>query len=58
MKNHHWLEELLRGLDADKAGIKYGCAKALRLVSEDCHSQTALFVNEDVHLLADVDRPV
>ena len=35
MKNHHWLEELLRGLDADKARIKYGCAKALRLVSEE-----------------------
>lgn len=34
MKNHHWLEELLRGLDADKAPIKYGCAKALRILSE------------------------
>jgi hypothetical protein len=52
------LEELLRGLDADKAGINYGCAKALRLVSADRHSQTALFVDEDVHLLADVNRPV
>ena len=35
MKNRHWLEELLRGLDADNARIKYGCAKALRLVSEE-----------------------
>ena len=35
MKNRHRLEELLRGLDPDNARIKYGCAKALRLVSEE-----------------------
>jgi hypothetical protein len=29
------VEELTRGLDADKARVKYGCAKALRIVGEE-----------------------
>ena len=35
MKNPRWSEELTRGLEADKARIKYGCAKALRIVSQE-----------------------
>jgi hypothetical protein len=35
MKNPRWSGELIRGLEADKARIKYGCAKALRIVSEE-----------------------
>jgi hypothetical protein len=35
MKNPRWSEELTRGLDADKARIKYGCAKGLHSVSEE-----------------------
>ncbi|MCG8606791.1 hypothetical protein MJD09_17630 [bacterium] len=29
-----WLPEIFKGLSADKANIKYGCDKVLRLVSE------------------------
>jgi hypothetical protein len=35
MKNPRWSGELIRGLGADQARIKYGCAKALRIVSEE-----------------------
>ena len=30
-----WLEAIITGLGAETARIKYGCAKALRVVSED-----------------------
>jgi hypothetical protein len=49
MKNHHWLEELGRH--------QVRLCEALRFV-KGRHCQTALFVDEDVHLLADVNRPV
>jgi hypothetical protein len=34
MKSPGFSEELTRGLDSDKASIKFGCIKALRIVSE------------------------
>ena len=34
MQNPRWSKELTKGLAADKARVKYGCAKALRIVSE------------------------
>ena len=34
MRNPRRLPEIIRGLHADKPRIKYGCAKALRLLSE------------------------
>lgn len=34
IKNPELLSELLEGLSADKARIKYGCAKILRIISE------------------------
>jgi hypothetical protein len=35
MENPRWSGELIRGLGAEQARIKYGCAKALRIVSEE-----------------------
>lgn len=35
MQDPAWLQAIIGGLGADAARIKYGCAKALRLVSED-----------------------
>jgi hypothetical protein len=35
MQNARWLAALTQGLEADKARVKYGCAKALRIVSEE-----------------------
>jgi hypothetical protein len=34
IKNHRLFPAIIEGLKADKAPIKYGCAKALRIVSE------------------------
>jgi hypothetical protein len=33
--NHRLLPEITHGLEADKPRVKYGCAKALRLISEE-----------------------
>jgi hypothetical protein len=35
MQNPNLLEGLIQGLGADEARVKYGCAKALRIVSEE-----------------------
>lgn len=34
IKKPEWLSEIFDGLSADKADIKYGCDKVLRIVSE------------------------
>jgi hypothetical protein len=35
MKNARWLAALTQGLEADTARVKFGCAKALRIISEE-----------------------
>jgi hypothetical protein len=34
IQNSDWLETLIQGLESDTARTKYGCAKALRIISE------------------------
>jgi hypothetical protein len=35
IRHPRWLSGIMEGLEGDKPRVKYGCAKALRLISED-----------------------
>ena len=36
IQNSDWLEAIIQGLESDTARTKYGCAKALRVIGQEC----------------------
>ncbi len=50
------LPAIIEGLKADKARVKYGCAKALRLISEQCPDRLYPFFDVFVQLLDHENR--
>ena len=56
IRQPRWLPTIIEGLQADKPRVKYGCAKALRLISEQRPDQLYPFFDRFVHLLDHENR--